>query len=61
MAKNRIKQIVKLRDEKVKNHLEQYAPVWLADEKPIPDEDSVQFNVVFLTSYIWLGKPSLLL
>lgn len=29
-------------------HLEQYAPVWIVDEKLLLEEESVQFNAVFL-------------
>jgi hypothetical protein len=36
------------RDEKVKPHLEQYAPVWLIDEKVLLEEEAIQFNAVFL-------------
>lgn len=36
------------RDEKAKPHLEQYAPVWIVDEKVILEEEAIQFNVVFL-------------
>lgn len=39
--------LLEKRDVKVKPHLNQYAPVWIANEKVIPDEDAVQFNVVF--------------
>ncbi len=45
------------RDLKAKPHLEQYAPVWLVDEKLIPREDSVQFNVVFQHNrYGWVNR-----
>lgn len=45
------------RDEKAKPHLAQYAPVWIVDEKPIPDEESLQFNVVFQHSrYGWVNR-----
>lgn len=42
------KELVAKRDAKVKAHLEQYAPVWLIDEKVLLEEDAIQFNVVFL-------------
>lgn len=37
-----------MRDKKVHDHLEQYAPVWLVDEKMLLEEEAIQFNVVFL-------------
>lgn len=36
------------RDEKVKSHLEQYAPVWIVDEQPMLVDEAVQFTVLFL-------------
>lgn len=51
------KQIVEKRDQKVKPHLEQYAPVWIVEEKLIPDESAVQFNVVFEHNlYGWVNR-----
>jgi len=45
------------RDEKVRTHLEQYAPVWLVHEEFHPEEDSVQFGAVFLHSqYGWVRR-----
>ncbi len=35
------------RDEKAIPHLQQYAPVWIIDEKLFLEEDAVQFNVMF--------------
>lgn len=35
------------RDAKSIPHLEQYAPVWIVDEKFMLEEDAVQFNVMF--------------
>jgi predicted SPOUT superfamily RNA methylase MTH1 len=35
-------------DAKAKPHLEQYAPVWIIDEKVLLEEEAIQFNVVFL-------------
>ena len=53
----RIKQIAALRDQKAQDHLAQYAPLWLTDEKPIPEEDAVQFTVIFLhPSYGWVSR-----
>ena len=49
--------ILKRRDAKVRLHLLQYAPVWLVDEKVIPREDAVQFNVVFQHNlYGWVNR-----
>lgn len=57
MSKEQIQKIAAMRDEKVKDHLSQYAPLWLVDEKPIPDEDAIQFNVVFLhPRYGWVNR-----
>lgn len=48
MGKNMdVKTLYQLRDEKVKPHLKQYAPVWLTNEKLIPEDESVQFEIVF--------------
>lgn len=35
------------RDAKVIPHLQQYAPVWIVDEKPILEDDAVLFDVMF--------------
>lgn len=45
------------RDQKARPHLEQYAPVWLVDEKVIPQDEALQFNVVFQhPSYGWVNR-----
>jgi len=45
------------RDEKVRMHLEQYAPVWLVEEKPILKDDAMLFNVVFFhPQYEWVSR-----
>lgn len=45
------------RDAKVRDHLSQYAPVWLVDEVAILDEDALQFNVVFYhPNYKWVNR-----
>jgi hypothetical protein len=45
------------RDAKVRDHLSQYAPVWLVDEVVILDEDALQFNVVFYhPNYKWVSR-----
>ena len=49
--------LLKKRDDKVRAHLEQYAPVWLIDEKLIPEDEAVQFNVVFQHKlYGWVSR-----
>ncbi len=49
--------IRKRRDAKVQNHLQQYAPVWLAREQILDDKDAVLFNVVFQHSrYGWVSR-----
>lgn len=40
--------ILAKRDKKCIPHLEQYAPVWIVDQKVVLEEEAVQFNVVFL-------------
>lgn len=45
------------RDKKVKPHLEQYAPVWIVDEKIILKDEAIQFNVVFQHNlYGWVNR-----
>ena len=45
------------RDAKVRPHLTQYAPVWLVDEKIFPDDEAIQFNVVFQHNlYGWVTR-----
>ncbi len=34
------------RDQKAISHLEQYAPVWIIDEKVIEEDEAIQFNVL---------------
>jgi hypothetical protein len=49
--------LLKKRDEKVVPHLEQYAPVWIVDELVMPEEEAVQFNVVFEHNlYGWVNR-----
>jgi hypothetical protein len=51
------KEILQKRDQKAIAHLEQYAPVWLIEQKVIPEEDAVQFNVVFQHHlYGWVNR-----
>jgi len=45
------------RNAKVQNHLAQYAPIWLVQEEIILDEDTIQFEVVFLhPRYQWVRR-----
>jgi hypothetical protein len=49
--------LLKKRDQKVRVHLEQYAPVWLVDEKLILEDEAVQFNIVFQHKlYGWVSR-----
>lgn len=46
-----------LRDAKVREHLEQYAPVWMVDDVPLVEEETLRFNVVFVHSrYGWVNR-----
>lgn len=50
-------EMLKRRDEKAKPHLEQYAPVWLVDQKVIPADEAVQCDVVFQHNlYGWVRR-----
>jgi hypothetical protein len=50
-------QLLRLRDIKAIPHLEQYAPVWLVDQKIIPEDEAVQFDVVFQHNlYGWVNR-----
>ncbi len=45
------------RDAKAIPHLEQYAPVWIVDEKYISEDVAIQFNVVFQhPQYGWVNR-----
>lgn len=45
------------RDEKAIPHLEQYAPVWIIEEKLIPHDSSLQFHVLFQHNrYGWVNR-----
>lgn len=49
--------ILERRDAKVIPHLEQYAPVWLVDQQVMPQDDAVQFNVIFQHHlYGWVNR-----
>jgi hypothetical protein len=36
------------RDNRAKSHLEQYAPVWMTDEKMLMEDEAIQFEALFL-------------
>jgi len=45
------------RDAIARPHLEQYAPVWIVDEKVLVEEQAIQFNVVFQHNrYGWVNR-----
>lgn len=45
------------RDAKAKPHLEQYAPVWLVNQRIIPEDEAVLFDVVFQNNlYGWVRR-----
>jgi hypothetical protein len=45
------------RDLKSISHLEQYAPVWLVDEKFISEDSALQFDVIFQhPQYGWVNR-----
>ena len=49
--------LLQKRDAKAKQHLQQYTPVWLVDQKIIPEDEAVQFNVVFEHNrYGWVSR-----
>jgi hypothetical protein len=49
--------LIQKRDSKAKPHLEQYAPVWCVDEKMVPDDEAVLFNVIFQhNQYGWVNR-----
>ena len=49
--------LIEMRDAKAKSHLEQYAPIWLTDEKIIPEDDFVLFNIIFQHNlYGWVNR-----
>ncbi|MDX2160563.1 MAG: hypothetical protein SF162_04480 [bacterium] len=50
-------QLLQLRDEKARPHLEQYAPVWIVDQKIIDEDQAVQFNAIFQHNlYGWVSR-----
>ena len=49
--------ILERRDARAIPHLEQYAPVWLVDQRMVPQDDAVLFNVVFQHHlYGWVNR-----
>lgn len=57
MSNEKIERMRQLRDAKAQSHLSQYAPVWLVDEVAKPQDDVIQFNVVFFHSYYgWVNR-----
>jgi hypothetical protein len=45
------------RDHKTISHLEQYAPVWIVNEKIIVKDEAIQFDVVFQhPQYGWVNR-----
>ncbi len=51
------KSVHEKRDAKAIPHLQQYAPVWIVDEKLIPEDSALQFNVMFFHNlYGWVNR-----
>lgn len=49
--------ILERRDARATPHLEQYAPVWLVDQRMVAEDDAVLFNVVFQHHlYGWVNR-----
>ena len=48
ISTNTAEQLLAKRDKKSIPHLEQYAPVWIVDQKILLEEEAIQFNVLFL-------------
>jgi hypothetical protein len=45
------------RDAKVRDHLQQYAPVWMHNQKLVPSDESVLFEVLFQHNlYGWTNR-----
>lgn len=56
-TQDKINRMRELRDRKAIPHLEQYAPVWLVDDVPIPEDEAIRFNVVFYhPRYGWVNR-----
>jgi hypothetical protein len=63
ISTNTREELIAKRDNRIKPHLGQYAPVWLVDEKVILEDEAIQFNVVFLHPHggaenkpIWVNR-----
>lgn len=56
LNENTAQELLAKRDEKVKPHLEQYAPVWIVDQIIMMEEEAIQFHAVFLHSRAGLGE-----
>jgi hypothetical protein len=49
--------ILAKRDTKAKPHLSQYAPVWLAEQQIVTDDEAVLFSVIFEhKDYGWVNR-----
>ncbi len=45
------------RDQKALPHLEQYAPIWIINERIIKEDEAIQFEVVFQhPQYGWVNR-----
>lgn len=54
---NQADELRQKRDKKALSHLEQYAPVWIVDEKVIEEDEAIQFNVIFRHNlYGWVNR-----
>jgi acyl-ACP thioesterase len=58
ISENTAQEVLAKRDQKAKPHLEQYAPVWIVDEEVLLEDESVQFNAVFLHPRAGLNEQS---
>lgn len=63
ISTNTAQQLIDKRDHKAIPHLEQYAPVWIVDQKIMLEEEAIQFNVVFLHPHageenkaVWINR-----
>jgi hypothetical protein len=56
-AEEKIQVMREKRDAKVREHLIQYAPLWLVEEVPLPAEDAIQFEAIFYhPRYHWTKR-----
>lgn len=63
ISTNTAQQLIEKRNQKAIPHLEQYAPVWIVDQKIMLEEEAIQFNVVFLHPHagedgkaVWINR-----